>query len=650
MKRNKQINIQRTLALAGAFHFLSSCSRASLLPFLTLFLRQQGLSPSMTGIIMGTKHLIALLWSPASSLLSKHYNQRRAVIVGSLVCSASVALLPLFFPPVEVHENCHFTSDLSGGPTQSPTGGGGGIKSSAAPHTLPRTTDSQTPAKTLADAQPAPVLTNETALLDKPPLPKDNANKSQTSGGGVIKTSVALSSVSETKANNATVPQSASVPAKRLADVKPAPVLTNETALHHLDKPPLSDDITNKSQTRGGGAIKSGVALSSESRTRNKRSEVKMQEEEEENHQRRFEFLGSLKVMDAQHQLFFLILITVSLWELMASPLEWTADDGLYEYLDFADASDRYRITSIWKILGAAFAVGGTGLLVSRLPCLIAGDFPRMAAHFFLYAVIGFVALPVAAYLPLHLNKKRDRGFGLLKALQLVHNSPHALLCVATTFLVACAGSVVDNFLLWQMQDHGSSEMHMGVSLALALVSQAAYPLLKGRISKLLTPGKVLVVGAASLGVQCFYFSFLWGPWAVIPAQMLSCLSSGALWWAVKIQCEEVATPGSERSVRRIFSSLSLNLGSSLGSFSGGFVVQRFGLTWLFRGTAMCVMLWCVCLPLLQFKAPQQCRINYSRLLAANGSDASDSESESDWLEKAMEENRSKNNSGRKIH
>ncbi|XP_034078582.1 major facilitator superfamily domain-containing protein 6-like [Gymnodraco acuticeps] len=579
MKRNKQINIQRTLALAGAFHFLSSCARASLLPFLTLFLRQQGLSPSMTGIIMGTKHLIALLWSPASSLLSKHYNQRRAVIVGSLVCSASVALLLLFFPPVEVHENCHFTSDLSGGPTQSPTGGGV-IKSSVAPHTLPRTTDSQTPVKTLADAQPAPLLTNETALYD-------------------------------------------------------------------LDIPPLSEDITNKSQTDGGGAIKSSVALSSVSKTRNKRSEIKM---EEENNQRRFEFLGSLKVMDAHHQLFFLILITVSLWELMASPLEWTADDGLYEYLDFADASDRYRITSIWRILGAAFGVGGTGLLVSRLPCLIAGNFPRMAAHFFLYAVIGFVALPVAAYLPLHLNKKRDQGFGPLKALQLVHNSPHALLCVATTFLVGCAGSVVDNFLLWQMQDHGSSEMHMGVSLALALVSQAAYPLLKGRISKLLTPGKVLVVGTASLGVQCFYFSFLWGPWAVIPAQMLSCLSSGALWWAVKIQCEEVATPGSERSVRRIFSSLSLNLGSSLGSFSGGFVGQRFGLTWLFRGTAMCVMLWCVCLPLLQFKAPQQCRINYSRLLAANGSDASDSESESDWLEKAMEENRSKINSGRKIH
>ncbi|KAK5856768.1 hypothetical protein PBY51_008339 [Eleginops maclovinus] len=627
MKRNKQINIQHALALAGTFNFLSCCARASLLPFLTLFLRQQGLSPAMTGIIMGTKHLIALLWSPASSLLSKHYDKRRGVIVGSLVCSAVVVVLLLFLPPADVHVNCT-TSDLSGGPTGSPTGGGV-MKSSAAPSTLPRTKihTATVPLTHAHEAKPAPALTDETALydLDKPPLPGENANKSLTAGGVI---SVAPST--STKVHIASVSHSARVPANPLTD-KPGPVLTDEAALYDLDKPPLSEDVKSAAEPAA---------------VRKRRSDKKMEEENPS----QFEFLGSLKVMDAQHQLFFLILIAVSLWEFTAAPLEWTADDGLYDYLDFADASDRYSSTSVWGVVGSAFGVGGAGLLVSQLPCLVAGGFPRSAAFFFLYVFIGFVTVPVAVYLPLYLNKKRDRGGGLLKALQLVHSSPHALLCVTTTFLVGAAGSAVDNFLLWQMQDHGSSEMHMGVSLALALVSQAAYPLLGGRISKRLTPGKVLVVGAASLGVQCFYYSFLWGPWAVFPAQMLSCFSSGALWWAVKVQCEEVATPGSERSVRRVLSSLSLNLGIGLGSFAGGFVVQRFGLTWLFRGVALCVMLWCACLPLLQFKAPRQCRINYSRLLAANGSDASDSESESDWLEKAMEENRFKNNSGRRVH
>lgn len=289
---------------------------------------------------------------------------------------------------------------------------------------------------------------------------------------------------------------------------------------------------------------------------------------------------------------------------------------------------------------------------MSQLRCLVAYQTPRSAVHFLCYAALAVLALPAAACIPLYLNKKRDRANGLFKAVQLVRGSPRAALCAVTALLVGVAASAVDNFLLWQMQDHGSSELHMGPSLALAVLSHAAFPLLAGRVSKLLSPERVLVVGAVSLGLQCFYYSFLWAPWAALPAQVLSCFSGGALWWAVKVQCAEVATPGAERSVSKLYSALSLHLGSGLGSFAGGFVVQRFGLTWLFRGAAVCVMAWCVCLPLLQWKAPRQRRINYSRLLAAGASEASDSESEQerDWLEKAMEDDRSNNNYGRRIN
>ncbi|XP_029294041.1 major facilitator superfamily domain-containing protein 6-like [Cottoperca gobio] len=593
MKRNKQIDIQRALALAGTFNFLCSCARACLLPFLTLYFRQRGLTPAMTGIIMGTKHLVGLAWSPVASMLSKHYNKRRVVINGSLVCSAAAALLLLFIPPADVHAqtgNCKM-SDLSSSQSL-------GLMSSAAPSTSART-------------QP--------------------------------------------KLNTAPVSHTAvTFPAKTLADNKSASVLMNQTSLYQHNEPHRQSSQENVSAAEPN--ISSSIVHHniSSSAARNKRSEEQQggkmtEEEKKESH---FEFLGSLKMMDPQHQLFFLILIIVSVWESAAAPLEWTADDGLYEYLDFADASDRYSSTAVWGLLGAACGVGGAGLLVSQLNCLVAGQFPRSVAHFYCYACMAALALPAAAYLPLYLNKKRDRANALLKAVQLVHGSPHALLCAATTLLVGAAGSAVDNFLLWQMQDHGSSELHMGLSLALALLSQATFPLLAGRVSKLLSPGRVLVVGVASLGLQCFYYSFLWGPWAAMPAQVLSCFSSGALWWAVKVQCEEVATPGAERSVRRVYSTFSLYLGSGLGSFAGGFVVQRFGLPWLFRGVAVGVMLWCLCLPLLQWRAPRKCRINYSRLLAADASEASDSDSEQerDWLEKAMEDDRSNNKYGRRIN
>lgn len=578
MRRNKQIDIKRALATSSIFNFLFSCAKSCLLPFLTLYFRQLGLTPAMTGIVVGMKWFISLVWGPLSSLLAEHYNKRHTVINGSVACSAAVALVLLLFPPADLHANispCNVSDPR--GPTQS-----------------------------VADN-----------LLTKTPGPTTSGTEPQTAP-------VSRSSVTS------------SVETAQLSEAPP-----------HLHRS-LPETTVSSS-----GTVDTTRPLAT--RARNKRSKFKLGGEEplelerDENH---LDFMDSLKTMGAQQQLFLLILITVSVWELVAAPLEWTADDSLHEYLDDADALDHYGTTRVWGLLGKVCGVGGVGLLVGQLHCLIAGSVPRSAVHFFSYSALTLLALPVATVLPVQPNKKRNKARRLLKAAQLVRSSPRALLCAATALLVGMAGSAVDDFLLWQMQDHGSSELHMGLALALALLSQAAFPLLVGTVSQLLSPAKVLILGALSLSWQCLYYSFLWGPWAVLPAQLLSCFSSGAFRWAVMVQCDDVATPGTERSVRRVYSALVPDLGRGLGSIAGGFATQKLGLVWLFRGLAVALTAWCILLPLLQWKAPRQRRINYSRLLAADASDTSDSgsEQERDWLDKAMEDDRSNNNSGRRFN
>ncbi|XP_041718818.1 major facilitator superfamily domain-containing protein 6-like [Coregonus clupeaformis] len=602
MKRNKQIDIKGALALASTFHFLYSCARACILPFLTLYLRYLGLTPSMTGLLMSTKHLISLVWSPLSSFLSRHYNKRRAVITGSLVCSAGAALVLLLIPSTGVEtltSHCNI-SHLSVSPTEE-----------------------------LSDDVPvfgSVMPTTHTTIVSQSAA--HESSPTDTTGDTVS------SPVSMSKATTYTLQQQRS---------------NNVTS--QWSQVNVSVASRSKGGESNGSESHHGASNTSPTVRRSRRSGGQEKQQQREKDEAHFQFLGSLKVMDVQHQLFFMLLIVVSLWELMAAPLEWTVDDGLYEYLDFVDASDRYGSTGVWGLLGAACGVGGAGLLVSHLDCLIGSHTPRSAVHFYSYAALTTLAVPVVAFLPLYLNKKRSRSTGLFKALQLVRGDLRALLCAVTAFLMGLAGSAVDDFLLWQMQDHGSSELHMGISLALAVLSRAAFPLLSGQVSKLLSPGRVLLVGTACLALQCLYYSFLWGPWAALPAQVLSCFSSGALWWAVQMQCEDVATPGMERSLRRVYQALSLDLGAGLGSLAGGFVVHRFGVSVLFRGVVVILLLWCLFLSLLQWKAPRQRRINYSRLLAADTSEVSESESEQerDWLEKAMEDDKSNNNTGRRI-
>lgn len=563
MRRNRQINVSRALALAGAFNFLISAAKACLLPFLTLYLRYLGLSPTETGLVMGAKQLIALVWSPIASLLSKHYDKRRVLINSCLMASAIVSLVIPFIPPADVHKLDCNANIIHISPTQSSWD------------------TKQTQAITLKRTNP----TNASVELPYGSQKDYNTPLSE-----------------DANQNSSVVSKIQAIREKR----------ANAGLQHNSNKKPVLTDSTEGS----------------------------------------YDFLTSLKVMDIQHQLFFLILIIVSVLTATLAPLEWTADDGLYEYLDFADASDRYSNSKTWSLIGAAFGVGGAGILVSQLSCLIAAETPRSVVHFVCFAVFALVTIPVASFLPFYLNRKRTRPNGLSKGLQLVLGSSRALLCAITISLVGMVMSTVENFLLWEMQDNESSELHMGLSLAVGLIFQAAFPFLAVKLSKVLGPGRLLTLAAAIVAVQCFYFSFLWGPWAVLPAKILNIMCFGGLWWTVQVQCDDIATPGTERSVTRVYNVLCLDLGRALGSIIGGLVVQKFGIAWMFRGAAVGLMMWCIILPLLQVKAPRQRRINYSRLLAVDASEASESESEqeTDWLDKAMQNDKCNNNSGKRMH
>lgn len=600
MKQSKQWDIKSAMVLAGAFHFLYSCGRACLMPFLTLYLRHLGLSAYMVGIVMGTRHLICLIWHPLSSLLARHHDKRRVVIIGSLVGSAGLGLAFLLLPSTGVATGASIcnttTSPIGLRPTTEPANSHLESHITGPKHISP-------PPSNIKLTVPAPHLTGTESV------PVGNAT---------------------------TITQSNSLRGKIHEGVSVSKERGDTYSQGAMDMSP---------HTKGKAAPHRRADMSQ------KEEEVVTKEDES-----RFEFLGSLNGMDAHHQLFFLVLIVMGVWELVAAPLEWTADDGIYEYLDFVDATDRQGQVWVWRLLGGACGVFGAGLLVSNLDCFLFGgsSVPRGAVHFFAYALFMLVTVPEATFLPLYLNHKQGlqrggRANNGVKALRLIREDPRALLCTVTACLVGASGAVIEDFLPWQIQDHGGGELQVGVALGLAFLFQVAFlPLLRsGCLSRFLGPhSRFLLLATAGRVLQCLYYSFLWAPWSVLPVQALDCLSVSGFWWALQAQGEDVATPGTERAVQKVYQALALDLGGGLGSFAGGLVVHKFGVAVLFQGLAAGLCAWCLVLCLLHWKIPRQRRINYSRLLAADVSEASETESdqERDWLDKAIKEENCKNN------
>ncbi|NXE19909.1 MF6LB protein, partial [Ardeotis kori] len=583
---SEQWDVGRALALSGLFRLLQGAGRACAAPFLTLYLRHLGLPAPLVGVVAGAQHLAAALWATFCSRCPKGRRNRRLLVAGSLLGSAGASLLLTLIPPA---------------------GGDAGYRYCNA---------SQQPGdRGATTAVPAPGSSSHSVL--------------------------SMSAVTSAKAVSKEM-------VKTTADVLIAsrkPALTSAAFQGFFG---LTDTLEQKGGGTGDGGTNgysdgpSGWTASVEAVNWETREPEMPAPYRPHLHglEKETSSLGSAATNVDKHQIFLMVLGAVVLWELLATSLEWTVDESLYEYLDFVDATDRYGKLWIWSYLGASVGACSIAVFVDQLNCFLSSTITHLAVHFYGYALLVTLSLIVTVFFPVHVPKRTDHINKTAKALALLWSDGRAILHAVTVFLTGAAGSAVQNFLFWQMQDQGSGELYMGLSVAIGLLAEILLYFFKGKLLRTFSNSKIVAVSLSLLAVQLLCYSFLWTVWSVLLIQILSAFSSGALWWVVNVTVDDIATPGMERSLHAVFQSLCYGGGASLGSFAGGFVVKHFGLAVLYRACCLSLVLWLFLFLIVQSKLPQQKKINYSRLLAADSSDmsASDEENERDWLVKAMKD------------
>ncbi|XP_072414479.1 major facilitator superfamily domain-containing protein 6-like [Chiloscyllium punctatum] len=638
MKRNKQWNVSKALALASLYHFLHSAAAACVVPFLTIYFRQLGLTAQFVGIIMGAKCFIFMLCTPFWSYYAGRHNKRRILILGSLLLSVGAGLLFTLIPPIDKeigYKFCNKSLYIKNSWKQNARPEDkhhiGDVKMNKFAHTiLPTVVNAALtshPRSTLQAEikENLQVLTTvETAIANR----ISSLKQSQNTGLSNITHSY-VSTPSEDIGSTQTTDDYLQSKWNQLLQIKDSGRVgtMGETANHF----PVKEDNKKKNSTsdvysssvnshimKGDAVLKVG----SEDRLEKQRIST--------------EYDHSFKILDNQHQTLVLLLLAVSLWEVLASALEWIADDGLYDYLDFVDSVDRYGKQWIWGYLGTAGAALSIGIVVDRLDCFINAYTSRIAVHFYGYAALITLTLLVGVFYPIHTARKNDMINHTVKGLHLLGGDGRAMLYVITVFIMGAIRSTINNFLFWQMQDNGSGEAFMGVALAIGFIAEVLLYLFKDRMLKIFSFSGSVTFGLICLAAQVLYYSFLWSSWAVLPIQILNAFSNGALWWAVWGQANDLATPGIERTLHKIYHILSFGLGASVGSFCSGFIVSSFGIERLYQACSATAMVWLVVFLIAQSKIPRQKRLNYSRLLAADTSDMSDSDDAQDWLVTAL--------------
>ncbi|XP_067403978.1 major facilitator superfamily domain-containing protein 6-like [Emydura macquarii macquarii] len=647
MNTNKQWDVNKALAVANLFHFLYSAGNACVIPFLTLYFRQLGLTAPLVGITIGIKHLISSLWAPLCSYFAKSHSKRKVLITGSLLCSVGTGLLLTLVPPLSkdiMYKYCNISqqSSILLNATEVPDLSLNNL-SAVNPNTVTK--------KEMVSAETLRTATNVLVTSGKPPLTSSAfqglfsfTDTLKKNGAGIGEVGTSADHYNNGHSGKTDSPMNAIN--QMIQELET--LASNETPIHRLEKAtssPASGDLNvnnnpEKNLSVGGSTefslfqtnlhpvVGASYVFGNLSGHWDKVRDVN------------FELLQDINFLDREHQIFLMVLGAVVFWELLAAPLEWIVDDSLYEYLDFVDATDRYGKLWIWSYLGASGGACSITIFVDQLNCFLSPKISRLTVHFYGYALLIILTLLISVFLPIHVSKKTEHVNKTVKALNLIGSDGRTILSAVTVFLTGVIGSTVQNFLFWQMQDQGSSELYMGLSVAIGLIAEILLYIFKSKLLRALSSSGTVALSLSCLSAQLLYYSFLWNAWSVLPAQILCAFSNGALWWAVNMLVDDVASPGTERSLHIVLQGLSYGCGASLGSFAGGFVVSSFGLAVLYRACSISLALWLILFLIVQSKLPRQKKINYSRLLAADPSDVSDSdeEKERDWLVKAMKD------------
>ncbi|NP_001088272.1 major facilitator superfamily domain-containing protein 6-like protein B [Xenopus laevis] len=610
MSSTKQWDISKALAVATLFHFFHNVGKFCLMPFLTLYFRQLGLGASLVGIIIGFKHAVHLLWAPLCSFLAKSHRKRRFFIMASLLLSAGAGGLFAFYPPLDKNIVSLFCN------TSMPW-----------------------------KEQLNPPIDISVFVDENISTTYATPTNHQTTNGefNTFPSSVAEVAIDTTMASSLDMKTTTH---QRFTDQFPSSSpLTRNKRLEHQTRKVLGSGKAQKANSSKSSASNSKQRSSLNNQTAPFATHPNVSHRPSI-HERKvrdisIDFTDSF--LDPKHKIFLIVLAMVIIWEILAAPLEWIADDSLYEYLDFVDATDRHGKLWIWGYLGASMGSIFITFLIDNLNCFVIFDIPRVSFHFFCYGGFLISTFFLSTLYPVHVSKKTEHSNKTVKALGFLGSDGRIVLTALTVFVLGAVGSTIQNFLFWQMQDIGSNELYMGLSIAAGLLSELALYFFRNKLLKTLTFKWMVVLGLLSLGIQFLYYSFLWTPWSVVAIQILNAFSSGVIWWAINSQVVDVASPGTERSLQLTLRWLAYGCGSSAGSFASGFIISRFSLAVLYQACCITLLTWIVIFLLVQPKLPNIKKINYSRLLAADNSDMSDSDEEQDrdWLVTAMKDENS---------
>ncbi|CAM9442348.1 unnamed protein product [Ectocarpus sp. 13 AM-2016] len=143
--------------------------------------------------------------------------------------------------------------------------------------------------------------------------------------------------------------------------------------------------------------------------------------------------------------------------------------------------------------------------------------------------------------------------------------------------LSGMAKGVIDTFLFIWLDELGGSHVLLGLAGVVMCCGEVPFFYFSGSFIRKIGPRNVVALSQIGYIVRLVYYSVLWDPWWVLPAELLHGLTFAAMWAATTDYAHGIAPAHLRSTMQATVAGLKRGLGYGLGAILGGVSYANFG-------------------------------------------------------------------------
>ena len=255
--------------------------------------------------------------------------------------------------------------------------------------------------------------------------------------------------------------------------------------------------------------------------------------------------------------IFLYLLLATILTTVLSCPSLTLADTATVNLLKQNDDTHKYGKQRMWGSIGYGSMAFLVGAAVSRTHLCPPGSARRKDVNYYpcfaMYVVYNTIALVIGSRFEFNNNgktsnqetdgsakstkdetkEKANSGTrGIIAGLLLLTRPRHAMFLV-TAFYVGITMGFIRVFLFWHLKDLGGTQILFSIMTAINCVAEVTLYFLSTRLISFLGTVRVLYLGLTCYAIRLFYYAFVTNPWTVLPIELLSGITTAAVWAAM---------------------------------------------------------------------------------------------------------------------